>query len=191
MREFIYHFFYLLSYLAHPLSLLFVYILLFSLKVLEEVNNKKYLPKNNLKAYIGIYTIIAFGLPHYAHQAKYSMYRERIIIILKNIDKDSEVYVNNKLIKNIDEKKKIVLNLKKLKHIGNHHSHTTKNKFNILIKEKEFSFNFLLAQDSNNKQEFWIYGTYKTSEMTESYGHFSSVIDKGVLQKYISLGVGR
>ena len=188
MKEFIYHFFFFLSYLGHPIILLFTYIFLFSLKVLEEINNKRYLPKNNLKAYIGIYTIIVFGfLPLIAHQAKNSMYRERVINILNNTNRNSKVYINNILIKNINEKEKIILNLKELKYIGNHHSLTTKNKINILIKEKEFSLNLLLVQDSMNKSEFWIYGTYETSEIKETYGHFSSVIDRGILQKYIKM----
>ena len=38
-----------------------------------------------------------------------------------------------------------------------------------------------------NKSEFWIYGTYETSEIKETYGHFSSVIDRGILQKYIKM----
>lgn len=188
MKEFIYHFFFFLSYLGHPIILLFTYIFLFSLKVFEEINNKRYLPKNNLKAYIGIYTIIVFGfLPLIAHQAKNSMYRERVINILNNTNRNSKVYINNILIKNINEKEKITLNLKELKYIGNHHSLTTKNKINILIKEKEFSLNLLLVQDSMNKSEFWIYGTYETSEIKETYGHFSSVIDRGILQKYIKM----
>jgi len=115
------------------------------------------------------------------------MYRERVINILNNTNRNSKVYINNILIKNINEKEKIILNLKELKYIGNHHSLTTKNKINILIKEKEFSLNLLLVQDSMNKSEFWIYGTYETSEIKETYGHFSSVIDRGILQKYIKM----
>ncbi len=186
MKEFIYHFFFYLSYLGHPITLLLTYIFLFGLKVFEEVNSKRYLPKNNLKEYIGIYTIITlFFLPLIAHKAKDSMYRERVVNILKSTNENSRIYVNDILIKNRNEKEKIILNLKELKYIGNHHSHTTKNKMNILIKEKEFSFNFLLVQDSMYKSEFWIYGRYETSEIKETYGHFSSVIDSGILQKYI------
>ena len=188
MKEFIYHLFFFLSYLGHPIILLFTYIFLFSLKVFEEINSKRYLPKNNLKTYIGIYTIIVFGfLPLIAHQAKDSMYRERVINILNNTNKNSKVYINNILIKDINEKEKIILNLKELKYIKNHHSHTTKNKINILIKEQEFFLNLLLVQDSTNKSEFWIYGTYETSEIKETYGHFSSVIDRKILQKYIKM----
>lgn len=134
----IYKLLFYISYLGHPIVLLLTYLLLFVLKVLEEVNNKYYLPQKNLTFYIVFYSLVVLSLRHDAHKAKDTMYRENVIEILQT-PQNLKIYVNNTQITNEYELTKIIRVLKKIKYIAPHHSRTTKNKIKIFIKEKKVS----------------------------------------------------
>jgi len=183
----IYKFLFYISYLGNPIILLLTYLSLFMLKVMEEVNDKVYLPKKNLTIYIGFYSLFVFWLPHYAHKAKDTMYRESIIEMLQT-PQDLKIYVNNTQITNEYELTKIIRVLKKIKYIAPHHSQTTKNKIKIFIKEKKGLLTLTLSQDSIRTSEYWVYGQFENEEKIIYYGKFAGVVDTGgVLTKYIQI----
>lgn len=183
----IYKFLFYISYLGNPIILLLTYLSLFMLKVMEEVNDKVYLPKKNLTIYIGFYSLFVFWLPHYAHKAKDIMYRESIIEMLQT-PQDLKIYVNNTQITNQYELTKIIRVLKKIKYIAPHHSQTTKNKIKIFIKEKKGLLTLTLSQDSIRTSEYWVYGQFENEEKIIYYGKFAGVVDTGgVLTKYIQI----
>lgn len=159
MNTILYNFFDILSYLGHPIVASLTIVLIFFIKVFEEVNDRIYLPSWDKTIQLTIFymMMVLLVIPHLIREHFHiSMLREETIELLSSLPPDTKVYIKEKYQKDSAyeevsdmKSKEIISTLKRVKFQPNHGGGVTPNfklyTFVVKIETEQKTFKFLIS----------------------------------------------
>lgn len=165
-KIFLYEVVNILGYLGHPFVIVWILLGLFTLKVLEEVNSKVYLPqaKNSLIHGMVIYIMIfSVGTAYVQNELYYLIKKDYFVKFLNQMTLESKLYINGQLSEDKKELKAFASILKTVSKKPPHRSKNmnvskpTKNTINIKIVNKSNKLTINFRQDNAWSYEYWVY----------------------------------
>jgi len=194
MNKIIYDFFDILSYLGHPIVISLTIILIFVIKVFEEVNNSIYLPSwdKTIKLTIVYMMMVLVFIPHVIRDHFYtSMLREETIERLSSLPFNTKIYIKKEYQKGSTyekvsdiKSKEIISALKRVQFQLNHGGGVSRKSkfytFIVKIETEQETFKFFISE---KRKKFYGYNIL-TDYFNNKYETIGIILNSHCFDEY-------
>jgi len=174
MNTTLYNFFDILSYLGHPIVVSLTMVLIFFIKVFEEVNDSLYLPSwdRTIKLTIFYMMMVLVFIPHVIRDHFYtSMLRDKTIELLSSLPSNRKIYIKEEYPKETSyeevsdvKSKEIISALKRVKfqlnHGGGAGGKSQLYTFIVKIETTQKTFKFFISEQRKKVYGYSIFTDY-------------------------------